>query len=252
MNEHDHDFLIADAMTKVDALLARGAHYNNIAIVVTPSVYYRLTSRSDFRWCENIRIDGGGYYGRYHGFNIYIVENATEENMCFPAFCYKTTDRSIPIHPGEYLIYGNSEELYQTDDGVTMRDSGMRVTREVPFHTADAAAASTAYATLDTLTAQIDARLSGEVLRAIREATLYSTAETAANTAYSAATSATEDSWRARSTEWENTYMNSWSNDLWFERPSFKKPKAKVQKTEPELQPTPELDEFIKQFRRSS
>lgn len=254
MNEHDLDFLIADAMTKVDALLARGAHYDNIAIVVTPSIYYRLARRSDYQWCENIRIDGNGYYGRYHGFNIYIVENAPEADMCFPAFYYETNDTLIPIHPGEYLIFGNNEELYQTDDGVAIRDSGMNVSREVTHHAVDAAstaAATAATATRNAFAAQIDARLSEELLRAIREAPLYSTAETAANTAYSAATTTT-DTWWARSPEWEPTYMSSWFRDIGFTRPSFKKPKAKVQKPEPELQPTPELDEFIEQFRRSN
>lgn len=253
MNEHDLDFLIADAMTKVDALLARGAHYDNIAIVVTPSIYCRLVRRSDYQWCENIRIDGNGYYGRYHGFNIYIVENAPEADMCFPAFYYETNDTLVPLHPGEYLIFGNNEELYQTDDGVAIRDSGMRVSREVTHHAVDAAstAAATGATARNAFAAQIDARLSEELLRAIREAPLYSTAETAANTAYSAATTTT-DTWWARSPEWEPTYMSSWFRDIGFTRPSFKKPKAKVQKPEPELQPTPELDEFIEQFRRSN
>lgn len=249
MNDHELDFLIADAMTKVDAFLARGAHYDNVAIVVTPSIYYQIARRTDYQWCENVRIDGNGYYGRYHGFDIYIVENAPEENMCFPAFHYETNDTLIPIHPGEHLIFGNSEELYHTEDGVTIRDSGMRVAREISRHTVDAA--TTATAARDALAAQIDARLSEEVLRAIREAPLYSTSVSATNTAYSAATSTT-DTWWARSPGWEPTYMNSWLNDLGFARPSFKKPKAKVQKPEPELQPTPELDEFIEQFRRSS
>lgn len=246
MNEHDLDFLIADAMTKVDALLARGAHYDNIAIVVTPSVYYRLARRSDYQY---------GWYGRYHGFNIYIVENAAETDMCFPAFYYETNDTLIPIHPGEYLIFGNNEELYQTDDGVAIRDSGMRVAREVARHAVDAAytAATSAAneATRNALAAQIDARLLEEALRAIREPPLYATAETAANTTYSADTTTT-NTWWARSPEWEPTYMSSWFRDIGFTRPTFKKPKAKVQKPEPELQPTPELDEFIEQFRRSN
>ena len=243
MNEHDLDFLIADAMMKVDALLARGAHYDNIAIVVTPSVYYRLARRSDYQWCENVRIDGNGYYGRYHGFNIYIVENATETDMCFPAFYYETNDTLIPIHPGEYLIFGNNEELYQTDDGVAIRDSGMRVSREVSRHTVDAAyTAATSAATgaaRNVLTAQIDARLSEEVLRAIREIS------------YSEPASVV-DTRRSCSSEWGHTYMNSWVHDA--VRAPFKKPvsKAKRAQVEPELQPTPELDEFIEQFRRSN
>ena len=249
MNDHELDFLIVDAMTKVDAFLARGAHYDNVAIVVTPSIYYQIARRTDYQWCENVRIDGNGYYGRYHGFDIYIVENAPEENMCFPAFHYETNDTLIPIHPGEHLIFGNSEELYHTEDGVTIRDSGMRVAREISRHTVNAA--TTATAARDALAAQIDARLSEEVLRAIRDAPLYSTAETAANTAYSAATSTT-DTWWARSSEWRPIYMNSWVHD--FVSTPFKKPvaKAKRAQVEPELQPTPELDEFIEQFRRSN
>lgn len=235
MNEHDLDFLIADAMTKVDALLARGAHYDNVAIVVTPSVYYRLARRNDCQWCENVRIDGNGYYGRYHGFNIYIVENAPVEDMCFPAFYYETNDTLIPIHPGEYLIFGNNEELYQTDDGVTIRDSGMRVTREVQPHMIDPMYAE---ATSAAATATLDSILSDELMRAIRNpfgGELYATAASTSDGAPHV---------------WESTYLNSWMHD--FVSKPFKRPVAKAKRVqvEPELQPTPELDEFIEQFRR--
>lgn len=244
MNEHDLDFLIADAMTKVDALLARGAHYNNIAIVVTPSVYCRLARRSDYQWAENIRIDGSGYYGRYHGFNIYIIENSAEQDMCFPAFYYETNDTLIPIHPGEYLIFGNNEELYQTDDGVTIRDSGMRVAREVQHHMVDQMyAATTSAATTaasDVFATHLDSVISDELMRAIRNPF--------GGEMYATAASTSDDVLH----EWRPTYMNSWVRD--FVSTPFKKPvaKAKRAQVEPELQPTPELDEFIEQFRRSS
>lgn len=217
MNDHELDFLIADAMTKVDAFLARGAHYGNVAIVVTPSIYYQLARRAGYQWCENIRIDGDGYYGRYQGFDIYIVENAPEENMCFPAFHYETNETLIPVHPGEYLIFGNNEELYRTDDGVTIRECGMKVAREVTRRAVDDAAAEARSA----FAAQIDARL-------------YET---------------TNNYW-AHSAEWKPVYMNSWMYDV--VRAPFKKRAAKTQKpsAEQELQPTPELDEFIEQFRR--
>lgn len=254
MNDHELDFLIADAMTKVDAFLARGAHYDNVAIVVTPSIYYQIARRTDYQWCDNTRIDGRGYYGRYHGFDIYIIENAPEENMCFPAFHYETNDTLIPIHSGEHLIFGNNKELYQTDDGVAIRDSGMRVSREFANHVVDAAstsAASAATVTRNAFVDQIDTRLSEELLRAIREAPLYSAAETAANTAYNVATTAT-DTWQARSSGWEPSYMSSLAYDVF--RKSFKKSVAKAKRAqiEQELQPSPELDEFIEQFRRNN
>ena len=164
--------------------------------------------------------------------------------MCFPAFYYETNDTLIPIHPGEYLIFGNNEELYQTDDGVAIRDSGMRVSREVARHAVDAAytAATSAAttATSDVFAAHLDSILSDELMRAIRNPF--------GGELYTVAASTSDD---ARH-EWRPTYLNSWVHDA--VRAPFKKPVAKAKRTqvEPELQPTPELDEFIEQFRRSN
>lgn len=176
MTDHELDSLIADAMTKVEAFLARGVRYDNVAIVVTPLVYCKIARSTNYQRCEDIRIGGDVYYGRYHGIDLYVIENAPEENMCFPAFrCDEPTgtltyafqcETTVPIHSVEHLIFGNSGDLYRTEDGVAFYDSGMRVIKEIPI-----------------MQHQPVAR--------------------------------------------------------------------KVQKPEPDLQPTPELDEFIEQFRRS-
>lgn len=222
MNEYSLDFLIADAMARVDALIARGTPYNNIAIVVTPSVYRRIARRSDYQWSENFRISGSGYYGRYHGFDIYTVESTTEEDMCFPAFYFKTNDTLPPIHPGEYLIFGNNEELYKTDDGVTIRDSGMRVAREVQCHMVDPITTATISATI--AATSFDERLFTTTVTPSFDSVQY---------------------------EWRPTYLNPWLYDN--TRVSFKKlvPEARRARAEPELQPTPELDEYIEQFRKN-
>lgn len=202
MDEYDVSLIAKEAVHNARKLLVRGAHENEVALLMTRGILYKLGGiiHGDFQ--INYKMSSGSSIIRYHGLDVYIADYHTddEEEICVPVIRCSIRNVHFPIQDGDYFLFDEYQTLFRSNDGERVYDTGIRVCQECQYEAGDVPFMYNDY---------------------------YYT--------YVPQYCSSQD---------RSGYSFTFSPPTYLEWPTVKK------QEEPELQATPELDEFIEQFRR--